>query len=199
VKTYIGLTAQSSCNGGAEAGNHCHLACVGGDYDGLPCQIATDCFGNVNGTCDDVPRSSDCPPSGRCVRWAADPATGSCVATTNAPFCNTVADCPTTKYCAGDPQSYRGGPVQCDYSGNGTDACGCVGPCLVWDTCDAVAHVCLRTHQQGQTQSCGGRTVFIYGDAPCLGGAWGIGGLNGGACNNVCLGGRCTSSFQVCM
>jgi hypothetical protein len=140
---------------------------------------------------------------GKCVIWSVDSATNTCKGASDNPHCNTVADCPTTKYCAGDPGRLHGGAASadCSYGGVTDDCCAggsSFGPCLVWDTCDPVRHICLRTRQAGQTTVCGGKTLFKYGDVPCAGGPTGLGGINGGLCNNACQGGRCTSNYLVC-
>lgn len=186
------------CNGGAEAWNYCHLVCVGGQFDGLSCRHDGDCLGTTAGTCATIPNSPDCPPAGRCVRWTADPTTGSCTAVTNNPFCNTLADCPTTKYCALDPRNREGTPDDCIDDIESDDCCSgglSYGPCLAWNSCDTVNHVCVRTRDTGQTVTCGGTSVYKYGDAPC-----GVttGFAVGTTCNDVCMNGRCTSGYAAC-
>lgn len=189
--------AKGVCAGGAENGHHCKLRCVGGAFDGSRCRTASDCAnpdGGNPGSCPDIPESPDCPPTGRCVRWGIDANSGACTATANNPFCNTVADCPTTQYCSGDPEHQRGINYYECYSNccyGGLD----VGPCLVWDTCDTVNHVCRRTHQNGELTTCSGNTRYVYGDAPCVGGPAGLGGT---ICNDVCRAGRCAHDFVTC-
>jgi formylglycine-generating enzyme required for sulfatase activity len=190
-------TYSAHCDGGAENGNTCRLICVGGDYAGLPCRYDAECYGTVNGTCSSIPNSPDCPPAGKCVRWTADAATGTCRAVASNPFCNTVADCPTSKYCALDPRNQRGADVACIGEFETDDCCdgSSWGPCLVWDSCDTVHHVCARTRQGGQTVSCGAATVYKYGDEPC---GLATGASVGTVCNDVCMAGRCTSRFATC-
>jgi hypothetical protein len=167
--------------------------CVGGIQAGKTC-----CPGGACRRCQGVTASPDCPPAGRCVRWAPDPTTHTCAAIGDNPFCNTVADCPTTKYCAGDPEHRLGSGNTSCLDDPVADGCcqggGHLGPCLVWDSCDAVNHVCMRTTQGGATTTCGIDTVLLYGNLPCLGGPSGLGGL----CNNICLGGVCTSTSGTC-
>src|SRR5262249_44179218 len=149
------------CNGGSEAGHHCKLLCVGGILDGYPCGDDNDCFDGVAGTCPNIRNSTDCPPAGRCVRWAPDPVPTTSTANADNPFCNTIADCPTTKYCAGDPENKSGGASSCDDDFN--DECcpggSFTGPCLVWDSCDTSNHVCVRTTQGGVTVACSGTNL----------------------------------------
>jgi hypothetical protein len=66
----------------------------------------------------------------------------------------------------------------------------------VWDTCDTARHVCVRTHQGGQTATCGNfPTRFVYGGTTCVGGPRGSGGR---VCNDECRAGKCTSAFFEC-
>jgi hypothetical protein len=173
---------------------------VGGILDGSPCVDDNNCFDGTAGTCPDILTSTDCPPAGRCVRWVADAVTKTCTAIADNPFCNTVADCPTTKYCAADPKSMTGGPSSC-YDDTTDDCCAGgapLGPCLVWDACDTANHVCVRTTQGGITVQCVG-TRLKYGMAPCTGGLFGVGGQgDGGVCNNICISGVCSSTSLIC-
>src|SRR5262249_15592328 len=114
------------------------------------------------------------------------------------PHCDTVADCPTTKYCTGDPENERGSSIEsCAWQVAQDDCCFAdldAGPCLVWDTCDTTHHVCVRTHREGQTATCGGVSRFIYGTSACAG-LWGVGGH---VCNDVCRAGKCTAAYYDC-
>jgi len=212
---------KSFCDGGSQAGNFCPSlcdttggqcstigdptcprTCVGGTNPGTHCTPAGgQCLGGgvCTNHCVPVPNSPACPPAGRCVRWSADPTTGTCVATDDNPHCETVADCPTTKYCIGDPENQTGSSVDScggqvildDCCLGGFDA----GPCLVWDTCDTTHHVCVRTHREGQTATCGNVSRFIYGTRTCGAGPNGVGGR---VCNDECRAGKCTSAYVEC-
>jgi hypothetical protein len=191
----------AQCNGGSEVGHHCRLLCVGGILDGSPCVDDNDCFDGAAGACPNITSSTDCPPAGRCVRWSADPVTKTCTANADNPFCNTVNDCPTTKYCAGDPESRASGATSC-YDDATDDCCPGgtpLGPCLVWDSCDTANHLCVRTTQGNVTSVCGAKTRYTYGPEPCAGGLLGVGGQgDGGVCNNVCVSGVCSSTSLNC-
>jgi hypothetical protein len=213
----------SFCDGGNEAGHFCPSfcettggqcgvvgdgfcprTCVGGTNPGTKCTpIGGQCLGGgvCTNHCLPVPHSPACPPAGRCVRWSADSTTGTCVATDDSPHCDTIADCPTTKYCAGNPEHEGASSnIACEASSATDDCCvggGDLGPCLVWDTCDTTHHVCVRTHQGGQTTTCGPQspTRFVYGATMCAGGPFGGGGR---VCNDECRAGKCTSAFFEC-
>ena len=198
VKGAMGAIRSSWCSGGGEAGHYCQLVCVGGDYDGLPCRMDSECckVPGCGGLCPDILASPACPPAGHCARWSLDANSGTCQASRDAPYCDTALDCPTTKYCAGDPENFRGLFYPCEDKNDG--CCSSIGPCLMWDACDPVTHVCQRTTQADHQSSCGSVPHMTYGDVPCVGRDAGRGGIAGGVCNNVCMGGVCISGAASC-
>jgi hypothetical protein len=110
-----------------------------------------------------------------------------------------VADCPTTKYCANDPENRRGRPDSCYYDDECCSGGQFTGPCLVWDSCDQQNHVCVRTTQDGETIFCSAKDRFKYGNAPCAGGLLGAADeADGSICNNECIAGVCTSTSTSC-
>jgi hypothetical protein len=214
AKVVIGLFNATLCDGGSEAGHHCRLSCVGGALAGFPCVADSDCFDGVSGSCSNVNSSTDCPPAGQCVRWS-DAGDGTCSAIQSSPFCNTVVDCPTMRYCALDPKNLSGGAALCRSNSLGDlppttadDCCASgasLGPCLMYDSC--VDHVCRRTAQAGNlTVTCGGSSRLVYGESGCPGGSTGAGGIVGKTCISAadcqgaqCVSGRCVSSCNdVC-
>jgi hypothetical protein len=196
----------SYCVGGTDANHLCGSSadCRGGGTCTSPppgsCATDRDCYGSAaNGDCilnvtngnqyckggaedghwcaTPGAQSSECPPVPRCVKWTADAASGSCKATGSNPYCDATTPCPTTKYCALDPENSSFTPNAGFASACGTnDDCrnGTIdeGPCFHW-TCDLTQKVCVANTRA------------------CAGGPSGVGTL----CNNVCRAGHCTSNF----
>jgi hypothetical protein len=169
------------CNPGACPANHC----VGGPNAGASCDSNSDCCAGgscagESGACDGsfcvsgsetshrCSVDSDCPKAGRCEIWTCDDMHHYCVGRADNPFCNTQADCPTTKYCAYGYDLCGNGDRCTDSSGNDN------GPCFQW-TCNTTTQRCESP------PSCGG-------------GFWGF----DGSCKNVCRSGVCSRDFVIC-